>query len=233
MDVVLQQYRVQSKDSAKVTHTVTRVAGETPVARLRFEGFVLGRAVIMTSLFPRGFAPSRGYSSKRIFAPNGCAGRSPKTSEALCRSVQSLNGPNRTTEVKLSVPAEDLSDFYAAIVLPQASCVAKNKYFQNSGNNWSRTIMRSLKTIVQWACSSGLHSPEVQKIKVPSLSNPVVGFGNAHSGYTETCHCTKNGHTQCHLVIIVEFRTHILTDQDILRRTCLIPGDLVERVWGV
>ena len=39
-----------------------------------------------------------------------------------------------------------------------------------------------------------------------------------------------NGHTQCHLVALVEFRTHILTTQDILRKTCLIPGDLVERV---
>ena len=81
MDVLLQQHQLRGSDRSKVTHTVTRVAGDAPV--------------------------------------------------------------------KLSVPAEDLSDFYAAIVLPQASCAAKNKYFQNSGNNWSRTIMRSLKTIVQ------------------------------------------------------------------------------------
>ena len=81
--------------------------------------------------------------------------------------------------------------------------------------------------------NSGLHSPEVKKsLKVPSLSNPVVVFfRNAHSVYPERCHCTKkNVRARCHLVILVEFSAHILTSQDILRRTCLIQGDLVERV---
>ena len=57
----------------------------------------------------------------------------------------------------------------------------------------------------------------------------MVDIENAHSVYTERCHCTKkNASTQCHLVTIVEFRTYNLMNQDILRRTCLIPGDLVE-----
>ena len=37
----------------------------------------------------------------------------------------------------------------------------------------------------------GYTVPKFKRSEVPSLSNPVVGFENAHSVYRDRCHCTK------------------------------------------
>ena len=74
----------------------------------------------------------------------------------------------------------------------------------------------------------GYAVPNFKRQKVPSLSNPIVILETYIQCIRRGVIIQLKGSTQCHLVVVVEFRIHNLTTQDIMRRTCLIPDELVE-----